>query len=80
MSIVNPLSLLIGLLVSAPSIWAAFEGPADLTPVLLRFVLATILAGLGVSGLGMLVRHYARGAGRPAAAVEQGSITVDEGM
>lgn len=65
MSLVSPLSLVLGLLVSAPALAQVYEDPtADIVTALLHFVVATVAAGLALRALRGIVLHYARGGGR----------------
>lgn len=71
MNLVSPLSLLFGLVVSAPALVEVYDDPsADVTTALLHFVVATLVAGMALRALRGIVLHYARGGGRrrPAAA------------
>ena len=59
MRLITPSSLLLGLLLASPSLWQAFNDPgADITGALLRFVLAVIVAGAGLSFLRGIVGGY----------------------
>lgn len=59
MRLITPSSLLLGLLLASPSLWQAFTEPgADITGPLVRFVLAVIVAGAGLSFLRGLVSGY----------------------
>lgn len=64
-SLVNVPGLVLGLLLSAPGLYEAFESPAvDITAVLLRFVVITVVMSLGYGVVRELVYAYARGANR----------------
>jgi len=59
MRLITPSSLLLGLLLASPSLWQAFNEPgADITGPLVRFVLAVIVAGAGLSFLRGIVGGY----------------------
>lgn len=59
MRLITPSSLLLGLLLASPSLWQAFNDPgADITGPLVRFVLAVIVAGAGLSFLRGIVGGY----------------------
>lgn len=59
MRLITPSSLLLGLLLASPSLWQVFNDPgADIAAALLRFVLAVIVAGAGLSFLRGIVGGY----------------------
>lgn len=59
MRLITPSSLVLGLLLASPTLWQAFNDPgADITGALMRFVLAVIVAGAGLSFLRGLVGGY----------------------
>jgi hypothetical protein len=59
MRLITPSSLVLGLLLASPALMAAFNDPsADITPALLRFVLAVLVAGAGLSFLRGIVGAY----------------------
>ncbi|MGD9957207.1 MAG: hypothetical protein AB7O74_09340 [Candidatus Nanopelagicales bacterium] len=59
MRLITPSSLLLGLLLASPGLWQAFNEPgADITGPLVRFVLAVIVAGAGLSFLRGIVGGY----------------------
>ena len=58
--IVSPTAVLLGLLISSPSLWAALNGTASAEGAVLRFVVGSVLAGVALSALGGLVTSYAR--------------------
>ncbi len=59
MRLITPGSLLLGLALSAPTLIDAFNDPAaDITAALLRFVLAVVVAGAGLSFVSGLVAMY----------------------
>jgi hypothetical protein len=63
--LITPYSLLLALLLSGPGLYQAFEDPAvDLTSAVLHFVMAAVLAGVGLSLLSGLISAYSAGHGR----------------
>jgi hypothetical protein len=59
MRLITPSSLVLGLVLASPALWQAFNEPgADITGALLRFVLAVIVAGAGLSFLRGIVAGY----------------------
>ncbi|OIQ81322.1 hypothetical protein GALL_369050 [mine drainage metagenome] len=66
MKYLTPTSLLIGLVLSAPGLWQAWSDPSvDMGSAVGRFLLAVMLASVGLAMLNSMVRSYKRGAGRP---------------
>jgi hypothetical protein len=58
----SPLALLLGLLMSGPGLWQAFQDPdTELAPAVFRFVIASMVAGIGITIIGGLVAAYAEG-------------------
>jgi hypothetical protein len=58
----SPLALLLGLLMSGPGLWQAFQDPdTELAPAVFRFVIASMVAGIGISIIGGLVAAYSEG-------------------
>jgi hypothetical protein len=69
--IINPWSLLLGLLLASPALAQAWSDPgADLTTPLLRFVLGTLVAGVGIALVSGLVELYRPQEQEPAATEE----------
>lgn len=61
----TPYSLLLGLLVTGPGLWAAFNDPGvPAGPAVLHFVVASLVFGIGLALLRAIVGAYAEGAGR----------------
>lgn len=61
MSILSPLALAISLLINGPALWNAFNYPSvDITSVLLRFVVVTIIVGIALSLLNRVWAAYSR--------------------
>lgn len=59
MRLITPSSLVLGLVLASPALWQAFTEPtADITAALLRFVLAVLVAGAGLSFLRGLLAGY----------------------
>ncbi|HUW78778.1 MAG TPA: hypothetical protein VMV52_08550 [Candidatus Nanopelagicaceae bacterium] len=66
MNFVTPASLLIALIISAPSLWQGWsDSSVDISTVLTRFLLAVLLSSVGLRLLRTIVESYRRGAGRP---------------
>lgn len=64
MRAITPGAVLLGLLVSSPSVYAALTDPeASVNTALLRFVLGVLGASIGLSLLRGLMAGYARSAG-----------------
>jgi hypothetical protein len=64
MRAITPGAVLLGLLVSSPSVYAALTDPAaSVNTALLRFVLGVLGASVGLSLLRGLMSGYARSAG-----------------
>ncbi len=62
MKLITPYSLLLGLLVTGPGLWAAFVDPdVAVAPAVIHFVLASLIAGAGISFVSALVKTYAEG-------------------
>ena len=62
----TPTSLLIGLVLSAPGLWQAWSDPSvDMGSAVGRFLLAVMLASVGLAMLNSIVRSYRHGAGLP---------------
>jgi hypothetical protein len=69
--LITPWSLLLGLLLASPALVQAWSDPGgDLTGAMLRFVLGTLVAGVGLALVSGLVALY-----RPEATAER---AVDE--
>jgi hypothetical protein len=63
---ITPGSLLIALVLSAPALWQAWSDPSvDISGALMRFLLAVLLASVGLNMLRTVVKSYQRGVGRP---------------
>jgi hypothetical protein len=59
MSIITPWSLVLGLLLASPALAQAWSDPgADIGSAMLRFVLGTLVAGIGLAVIGALVDLY----------------------
>ena len=70
MKFVSPWALLLGLLMSGQGLLQAFEDPStDLTPAVVHFVVASVVAGIGLSIITGLVAAYSAG-NRASAAAE----------
>ena len=62
MRFVSPFALLLGLLMSGQGLLEAFENPSsDLTAAVVHFVVASVVAGIGISIIAGLVSTYAEG-------------------
>ena len=71
----SPSSLMLGLVVTSPSLWQVMENPnTDITVVLLHFVVATVVAGIGLGVLRSVISAYLEGSGRRAAIIESEPI------
>ncbi len=65
MKIITPYSLLLGLLVSGSGLYQAFsDSSVDVVPALMHFIVASLVAGVGLAVLSTLVSAYADGQGR----------------
>lgn len=61
MSILSPLALAISLLINAPALWDAFNySSVDITSVLLRFIVITLIVGVGLSLLNRVWAAYSK--------------------
>jgi hypothetical protein len=61
----TPYSLLLGLVVTGPGLWSAFNDPGvPVGPAVIHFVLASLAFGVGLTLLGGIVGAYSQGAGR----------------
>ena len=66
MKLITPYSLLLGLLVTGPGLWAAFEDPTvAVAPAVLHFIVASLVAGAGIALVSALVSGYAASNTRP---------------
>lgn len=66
MTLITPWSLFIGLVLTGPQLWRAWsDSSVDITSVLMRFVLAVLLASVGLKMLHAVIHAYRRGVGRP---------------
>jgi hypothetical protein len=66
MRAITPGAVLVGLLVSSPSLWRAIHDPAvSLDAALLRFLVGVVGAAVALALVRGLVEGYARGGGRP---------------
>jgi hypothetical protein len=75
-SILSPLALAISLLINGPALWAAFNYPnVDITSVLLRFVVVTVIVGIALS---MLNRVWAAYSQNPVITMTPGDGLFDE--
>lgn len=60
MKVFSPFALLLGLLMSGPALWQAFSDPTTaLAPAVIRFVVASVVAGIGITVISGLVSAYA---------------------
>jgi hypothetical protein len=60
--LITPYSLLLGLLVTGPGLWAAFVDPdVAVAPAVIHFILASLIAGAGIAFVSALVKTYAEG-------------------
>jgi hypothetical protein len=70
----TPYSLLLGLLVTGPGLWSAFNDPGvPVTPAVIHFVVASLVFGVGLALLGTIVGAYSGGAGRRGGADAAGT-------
>lgn len=61
MSILSPLALAISLLINGPALWAAFNySSVDITSVLLRFIVVTLIVGFALSLLNRVWASYSK--------------------
>jgi hypothetical protein len=81
MKFVSPWALLLGLLMSGQGLLQAFEDPTtDLTPAVVHFVVASVVAGIGLSIITGLVAAYSEGnraTARAAAESDGAEVDVD---
>lgn len=71
MKIITPWSLVLGLLLAGPALAQAWSDPgADVAGAMLRFVLGTLVAGMGLAVIGALVDLY-----RPAEQADDADVT-----
>ena len=78
MKFVSPWALLLGLLMSGQGLLQAFEDPStDLTPAVVHFVLASVVAGIGLSIITGLVSAYSEGNRATAAAAAAAAADPD---
>jgi hypothetical protein len=84
MTLITPWSLLLGLVMASPALAQAWSEPSgDLGGAVLRFVLATVVAGAGLLVVGGLVDHYRSAVDaadtpdeqEPAVELEEGAAT-----
>jgi hypothetical protein len=77
--LITPYSLLLGLIVTGPGLWAAFVDPSvAVAPAVLRFVVASLVAGAGIALVSGLVSAYAAGNRRAEALADGGPVTDGE--
>ena len=82
MRLITPYSLLLGLLVTGPGLWAAFVDPSvAVAPAVIHFIVASLVAGAGIALVSGLVRTYAAGNSRadePSPSDDADILDVDE--
>jgi len=60
-SILSPLALAISLLINGPALWAAFNySSVDVTSVLLKFIVVTVIVGIALSLLNRVWAAYSQ--------------------
>ena len=60
-SILSPLALAISLLINGPALWAAFNySSVDVSSVLLRFIVVTVIVGIALSLLNRVWAAYSQ--------------------
>ncbi len=63
MKIITPASLFVALVLSAPTLWQAWSYPSiDISGVLVRFLLAVLVASVGLQLLRAVLETYRGGA------------------
>ena len=78
MKFVSPWALLLGLLMSGQGLLQAFEDPnTDLTSAVVHFVVASVVAGIGISIITGLVSTYSAGNRASAAAEAAAAVESD---